>query len=134
MNNIRYDSYWSKNRKEPKTIKRGFHGARERFAKDANVEKMAKSKIRRSFSPIVSRQWSRKPFLRSLCEVLTTYVRMSYAALSSYGQSTYMKNTRLKCEQRISHALYVGQRSSECAKPSPNVREGVCFGSCVARE
>ena len=76
------------------------------------------------------------PFLRSLYVVLTTYVRMSYVALSS-SESTYTKNTRLKCEQHLGHELYIGQRSSEnvvCAKPSPNVRESVGFGSCVARE
>ena len=80
-------------------FKAGFHWAHEWFAKDANVEKIAKSNIRRSFSPNVSRQWSRKPFLRSLCVVLITYVRMSCVALPNYGQSTYTKNTQLKYEQ-----------------------------------
>ena len=72
-------------------------------------KKEANSNIRRSFSPNVLRQCSRKPFLRSLYVVLTTYVQMSYVALSSYGQSTYTKNTRLKCEKHLGHALYSGQ-------------------------
>ena len=41
---------------------------------------------------------------------------MSYVALST------VEITRLKCEQHLGHALYIGQRSSEnvvCAKPSP---------------
>ena len=63
---------------QKKKIKVWFHGALERFTKNANVEEMAKSNIRRSFSPNVSRQWSRKPNLRSLCVVLTTYVRSSH--------------------------------------------------------
>ena len=101
-------------------IKCGFHGARERCAKDANVEKMAKPKI----SPNVSRRWSRKPFLRSLGEVLKTYVRMScvpWLELRPVNihdeQATYMQTTRMFQESgrnnRANFAAYA-RHSANC--------------------